>query len=149
MLGAMAATVVAVLLVVAVAQGRMGPDAAVRAAASANVSLAIAYDSGTATRRRATLECRGRVARAGGYLASRDAARACRTARRLAAFLTEAGPPPLRPCTQIYGGPQTARVTGRIGSRPVDRRLSRSDGCAIADWDRAVGLLPATRSPGP
>jgi len=65
----------------------------------------------------------------------------CRTALGLAGFLARA-PDRERICTQIYGGPQTARITGTIDGRRIDRRLSRSDGCQIADWDRAQPLIP-------
>jgi hypothetical protein len=47
-----------------------------------------------------------------------------------------------RMCTEIYGGPQTAHVTGRWRGDPVDLRLSRVDGCAIAQWDGLGPLLP-------
>lgn len=46
-------------------------------------------------------------------------------------------------CTQVYGGPQTAQVTGVWGGQPVDLQLSRSDGCRIAQWDGLVPLVPA------
>ena len=45
-------------------------------------------------------------------------------------------------CTQLFGGPQTARVTGRWAGEPVDLELSRTDGCRIAQWDRLGALLP-------
>ena len=45
-------------------------------------------------------------------------------------------------CTQLFGGPQTAHVTGRWAGEPVDLRLSRTDGCRIAQWDRLGALLP-------
>ena len=45
-------------------------------------------------------------------------------------------------CTQLFGGPQTARVTGRWAGEPVDLALSRTDGCRIAQWDRLGALLP-------
>ncbi|MGY1616357.1 SSI family serine proteinase inhibitor [Geodermatophilus sp. SYSU D00691] len=46
-------------------------------------------------------------------------------------------------CTEQYGGPQTAHVTGRWRGEPVDRQLSRVDGCPIAQWDALGPLLPA------
>jgi hypothetical protein len=106
--------------------------------AGANVSLTVRYDDGAHHRHRATLTCRGGSARATGWLA-RSPARACRRARRL-----PAAPRPDRICTQIYGGPQTARITGRVGARRVDRRLSRTDGCQIDEWDRMVPLVPSS-----
>ena len=44
-------------------------------------------------------------------------------------------------CTQLFGGPQTAQVTGRWAGEPVDLQLSRTDGCRIAQWDRLGALL--------
>jgi hypothetical protein len=45
-------------------------------------------------------------------------------------------------CTEQYGGPQTAHVTGRWNGEPVDLELSRTDGCRIAQWDSLGPLLP-------
>jgi hypothetical protein len=45
-------------------------------------------------------------------------------------------------CTEIYGGPQTARITGTWQGKPVDATLSRTNGCEIARWNALVGLLP-------
>jgi Subtilisin inhibitor-like len=45
-------------------------------------------------------------------------------------------------CTQIYGGPQTARVRGHLGSKPINTRFSRTNGCEIHHWDSARFLLP-------
>jgi hypothetical protein len=50
--------------------------------------------------------------------------------------------PPDTICTQIYGGPQTARVHGRLRGRPVDARFSRTNGCEIHRWDGVRFLLP-------
>lgn len=41
-----------------------------------------------------------------------------------------------------YGGPATARITGTWAGRPVDATYDRTNGCAIARWDRMVPLLP-------
>ena len=45
-------------------------------------------------------------------------------------------------CTEVYGGDQTARVTGTYRGAPVDLSLSRVNGCAISQWDRLGPLLP-------
>jgi hypothetical protein len=45
-------------------------------------------------------------------------------------------------CTEVYGGPQTARVTGTYRGAPVDLALSRTDGCRISQWERLGPLLP-------
>jgi hypothetical protein len=49
--------------------------------------------------------------------------------------------PPDAMCTEIYGGPQTATVTGTFRGEPVDAEFSRTDGCQIARWDKHVALL--------
>lgn len=46
-------------------------------------------------------------------------------------------------CSMIYGGPQTARVTGRWRGRPVNEDYSRTNGCEVARWQRMVPALPA------
>ena len=49
-------------------------------------------------------------------------------------------------CTEIYGGPETARIVGTIDDQPVDTTVDRANGCGIDDWDRVlVDLLPAPR----
>ncbi|GAA3815982.1 SSI family serine proteinase inhibitor [Cellulomonas soli] len=44
-------------------------------------------------------------------------------------------------CTEIWGGPQTAHVTGTLDGEPVDATFSRTDGCQIARWDTLVAVL--------
>jgi hypothetical protein len=44
----------------------------------------------------------------------------------------------------VYGGPQTARITGTWEGGPVDATLSRTNGCEIARWKALRGLLPAS-----
>jgi hypothetical protein len=50
--------------------------------------------------------------------------------------------PPDTACAELYGGPQLARVTGRVDGRRVWVRLSRANGCEIARWSRVPALLP-------
>jgi hypothetical protein len=45
-------------------------------------------------------------------------------------------------CSQQYGGPQTAHVTGRWAGNDVDLALARTNGCQIAQWDSLGPLLP-------
>ena len=45
-------------------------------------------------------------------------------------------------CTQIYGGPQRARVRGRVDGRAVASGFSRSNGCEIHRWDSVRFLFP-------
>lgn len=44
-------------------------------------------------------------------------------------------------CTAVYGGPATARVTGRLHGRRVDARFNLRNGCEIARWQRTSWLL--------
>jgi hypothetical protein len=50
-------------------------------------------------------------------------------------------PRPDRICTQQYGGPQVATVTGRFRGREVSIRFTRTDGCEIARWRTMAALL--------
>ena len=43
--------------------------------------------------------------------------------------------PPEAMCSQIYGGPQQAEVSGVFRGRRIAIELSRANGCAIARWD--------------
>ena len=48
-------------------------------------------------------------------------------------------------CTQIYGGPQTASITGTLRGEHVDARFKRTDGCEIARWEHVQPLLSEVR----
>ena len=39
-------------------------------------------------------------------------------------------------CTEIYGGPQRARVVGTVKGQVVRATFSRTNGCEIARWQR-------------
>jgi Subtilisin inhibitor-like len=39
-------------------------------------------------------------------------------------------------CSEIYGGPQTARVRGVFRRHRLDSHFNRHDGCEIARWAR-------------
>jgi Subtilisin inhibitor-like len=45
-------------------------------------------------------------------------------------------------CTQIYGGPETATITGSWQGNRVISRFARNDGCQISRWKLMEGLLP-------
>lgn len=47
----------------------------------------------------------------------------------------------VRACTEIYGGPETARVTGTLDGRRVDASITRNDGCGIADYEAVFAAL--------
>ena len=115
--------------------------ATLTAATPAPVTLTVRYSSGSQIQRVAHLRCRGASARADGFLRASGPHGACARARKIAAFLARR-PNPKRICTQIYGGPQRARITGTIGTTRIDRAFKRTNGCEIADWQYAVPLLP-------
>ncbi|WP_405714774.1 MULTISPECIES: SSI family serine proteinase inhibitor [unclassified Streptomyces] len=48
-------------------------------------------------------------------------------------------------CTQQYGGPAAARVTGTWQGRPVDTVFNRADGCEISRWNNLRPVLPNLR----
>ena len=50
---------------------------------------------------------------------------------------------PTRVCTDIYGGPEEAHVTGTLRGDPVDTTLTRANGCAIADYEALFEALGA------
>ena len=53
--------------------------------------------------------------------------------------------PPGVACSQIYGGPQTAVVTGTLAGRALWARFARRDGCEVDRWNRIAFLLPRFR----
>jgi len=105
--------------------------AAVAAAVSLEIVVWPAGRGGRSTRR--TLTC----APTGGTVP--QPARAC---RRLAAMPDAFAPLPAdAACTQQWDGPEEALVTGVFGGKRVRLRLSRANGCAIAQWDSLRFLL--------
>ncbi|MGC9974664.1 MAG: SSI family serine proteinase inhibitor [Gaiellaceae bacterium] len=53
--------------------------------------------------------------------------------------------PPSTACSMIYGGPQIARVTGRLAGQPIKADFNRTNGCEVERWNRLAFLFP-TRS---
>jgi len=46
-------------------------------------------------------------------------------------------------CTEIYGGPQKARVVGTLAGKKIWAAFARTNGCAIGRWNRvSPWLLP-------
>ena len=141
MRGVAAAGASALLLALAGCGDEDEPAAPGTTAAATPVELTVVYDDGRAPATTGTLTCRGTDRRAEGALyRGVSAAELCARTRALRDVLTRE-PDRTRACTQIYGGPETARVTGTIGGEMVDRRFSRTNGCEIAAYRRAAGLL--------
>lgn len=44
-------------------------------------------------------------------------------------------------CTQQYGGPEKAHMTGTLEGRRVDVTVARSNGCGIADYEALFAAL--------
>jgi len=87
------------------------------------------------------LSCGPGDRRVTGPLAKRaEASRLCSGARRLVSLLTSKART-RRVCTQVYGGPQTLRLTGTIDARRVDRTFNRTDGCAIEEYGQVSRAL--------
>jgi hypothetical protein len=110
-------------------------------AAPQPVRLTIVFVRRPGSRHVAHVRCTAMGARADGYLRRVGAARACAHARRIAGLLA-GHPDPHRACSQIYGGPERALVTGTIGGRRIRHGFTRTNGCGVAEWRRAMPLLP-------
>jgi hypothetical protein len=57
-------------------------------------------------------------------------------------------PSPDLACTMIYGGPEVLTVTGTVGTRKVNYRTGRTNGCEIADYARDLALVTPFRPAG-
>jgi hypothetical protein len=102
--------------------------------------LTIVVDDGTGSTVTRTLTCEP----AGG-----DVEAAQEACDQLGAIGTAvfAGTPPDAMCTQQYGGPQTATVTGTVGGGQVQSTFSRVNGCEIARWDAVSALFGEVGDP--
>jgi hypothetical protein len=56
------------------------------------------------------------------------------------------GPPADQMCTEQYGGPQLAGITGTLDGETVDAVVGRANGCGINDYD--IVLAPLLPPPG-
>jgi len=113
--------------------------ASLQAGTSSPTSLRIGFwEDGSGTKPDAvwTLRC----SPAGGSLAR--PARACKKLAAGGAKLFASFPPGTA-CTEIYGGPQRARVVGTVAGKRVWTTLTRTNGCEISRWARmSPWLLP-------
>ena len=44
-------------------------------------------------------------------------------------------------CSEIYGGPETARISGTVRGSKINSVFSRTDGCQVARWNNASALF--------
>ena len=47
-------------------------------------------------------------------------------------------------CTQVFGGPEEADVTGTFRGDPVNAHFSKGNGCEIARWHSVEFLFPTS-----
>ena len=45
-------------------------------------------------------------------------------------------------CTEVFGGPQEALITGRLRGHAVRATFNRKNGCEISRWNRIRFLFP-------
>jgi hypothetical protein len=55
------------------------------------------------------------------------------------------GQPADQICTQIFGGPDIAFISGEIDGQSVSVEIKRNDGCGIAAWDLLGSALPTSQ----
>jgi Subtilisin inhibitor-like len=70
-----------------------------------------------------------------------NAGAACTALKGNAAILGPAPRAADQACTQQYGGPQQATVSGVVDGKPVDVSFNLTDGCAISAWNAAKDVL--------
>ena len=110
--------------------------------AAISLTVDVAAEGGAI--RSGTLTCAPSAASGTGHLADPAAAQAACTLLRDnqgSRHRLLNGADPNQMCTQIYGGPEEARVRGQIDGRPVDTVVDRRNGCSIAEWDALVPLI--------
>lgn len=70
-----------------------------------------------------------------------NAGTACTALKGNAAIVSPAPRAKDQVCTQQYGGPQRATVSGVVDGKPVEANFSLIDGCEIAAWNAAKDVL--------
>jgi len=104
-----------------------------------SAELAVTYDDGAGSEQIYDLACDG--SQASGT--APDPAAACSAVAAAGGVDAFAAPSGDVQCTQVFGGPQTAVVSGTVEDEPVSADLARADGCDISRWDALVPLVPA------
>lgn len=113
---------------------------------AAEIQLTVVVHGGEFDELTYTITCSGAAATVEPQVDGVDPVAACQRLedREVVQRLVE-GPPADRICTEQYGGPQVATITGTIDGEAVDAEVSRVNGCEISTWDdQLTGLLPPT-----
>jgi hypothetical protein len=113
-----------------------------------DVALVVDISDGTsAPPRHGSITCQGAAAIGTGFLLDPTvASAACAVLEADASVqrrLTD-GPAKGLACTQQYGGPETATITGTLLGKSVKADLHRKDGCGVADWNALRAVLGAS-----
>jgi hypothetical protein len=116
---------------------RAGDTTATTPAGSANTRLEIAVSIGgsEAPTKSWTLECPD-----SGTLPHPD--RACAKLAKMSDPFAPVAKD--KACTQVFGGPEQAVVTGTFRGKPVSTQFNKGNGCEIARWNRVEFLFPAS-----
>jgi len=105
-----------------------------------NADLAIMIKpSETGTPTNFTLVCQNGVPAAASQ--HPNPAAACLAIKNNPSILNPVPVSKVQACTQQYGGPQTATVTGVVDGRQVQVSFSLKDGCEIAAWNAVEDVL--------
>lgn len=86
-----------------------------------------------------TLVCQGGVPSAESKHPAAQAA--CSALKENPSILSPSTKNTAQACTEQYGGPQTATVTGIVDETPVDATFARTNGCEISAWNAAQPIL--------
>jgi hypothetical protein len=86
-----------------------------------------------------TLVCQNGVPAAESKHPAAEAA--CAALKNNAALLSPSTRGTAQACTEQYGGPQQATVTGIVDETPVDVTFARTNGCEISAWNAAQDIL--------
>lgn len=114
--------------------------AATPGAGQGNAELAISINPGDGGKTvNYTLVCQNGVPAAESQHPT--AAAACTALKENAALLSPAPRPTDKVCTQQFGGPEEATVTGSVDGKAVEAKFSLRDGCEIAQWKSAKDVL--------
>lgn len=105
---------------------------------NAELAISVVPDEGQAAINY-TLVCQVGVPAAESSHPAADAA--CAAIKENAALLSPATQGTAQACTEQYGGPQTATVTGVVDGVAVDAEFARTNGCEISAWDAAKDVL--------
>lgn len=70
-----------------------------------------------------------------------NAAAACTALKASPAILSPSTQGSAQACTQQYGGPQRATVSGVVDGIAVDASFARTNGCEISAWEAAKDVL--------